>query len=83
MAFDELTLESFISENTMRAADAVAPNPQYPPEERLPVRDVKPLPRSKCRRRRRGTPPRRDADCGSPRSQHAYTHKHDLTPEGV
>ena len=36
MAFDEFTLESFISENTMRAADAVAPNPQYPPEERLP-----------------------------------------------
>ena len=27
--------------------------------------DVKPLARSKYRRRRRGTPPRRDADCGS------------------
>jgi len=49
----------------MRAADAVAPNLPYPPEERLPVRDVKPLARSKCRRRRRGTPPRRDADCAS------------------
>ena len=65
MAFDELTLESFIWENTMRAADAVAPNLPYPPEERLPVRDMKPLARSKCRRRRRGTPPRLDADCGS------------------
>jgi len=49
----------------MRAAEAVAPNLPYPPEERLPVRDAKPLTRSKCRRRRRGTPPRRDADCGS------------------
>ena len=65
MAFDELTLESFVRENTMGAADAVAPNLPYPPEERLPVRDVKPLSRSKCRCRRRGTPPRRDADCGS------------------
>ena len=37
MAFDELTLESFIWENTMRAADAVAPNLPYPPEERRPV----------------------------------------------
>jgi hypothetical protein len=49
----------------MRAADAVAPNLPYPPEERLSVRDVKPLARSKCRRRRRGTPPRRNVDCGS------------------
>jgi hypothetical protein len=57
MAFDELTLESFIWENTMHAADAVAPNLSYPPQERLPVSDVKPLARSKCRRRRRGTPP--------------------------
>ena len=65
MAFDESTLESFIWETIMRAADAVAPNLQYPPGERLPVRDVKPLTRSKCRRRRRGTPPRRDADRGS------------------
>ena len=65
MAFDESTLESFIWENATRAADAVAPNLPYPPEERLAVRDVKPLARSKCRRRRRGTPPRRDADCGS------------------
>jgi len=65
MAFDELTLESFIWGNTMCAADAVAPNVLYLPEKRLLVRDVKPLARSKCRRRRRGTPPRRDADCGS------------------
>jgi len=65
MAFDDLNLESFIWENIMRAADAVAPNLPYLPEERLPVRDVKPLARSKCRRRRRGTPPCRDADCGS------------------
>jgi len=65
MAFDEFILESFIWENTMRAADAVAPNLPYPPEC-LPVRDMKPLARSKCRRRRRrGTPPRHDADCGS------------------
>ena len=49
----------------MRAADAVAPNLPYTPEERLPVRDVKPMARWKCRCRRRGSPPRRDADCGS------------------
>ena len=53
------------SANTMRAADAVAPSMPYPPQERLPVRDIQPLARSKCRCRRRGTPPRRDADCGS------------------
>jgi len=35
MAFDELTLGSFIWETTMRAADAVEPNLLYPPEERL------------------------------------------------
>jgi hypothetical protein len=51
----------------MRTADAVAPNLPYPPEERLLVRNVKPLARSKCSRRRRGTPPRRDAGCGSQR----------------
>jgi len=65
MVFDDLTLESFMWENTMRAADAVAPNLPHPPEMGLPVRDVKPLARSKFRRRRRGTPHRRDADCGS------------------
>jgi len=65
MAYDELTLESFIWENTMLAADAVAPNLPYPPQERLPVRDIQPLARSKCRCRRHGTPPRRDAGCGS------------------
>jgi len=64
MAFDELTLVSFIWENTMRAADAVAPNVPYSPEERLPMRDMKPLARSKGRCRRRGTQPRHDADCG-------------------
>ena len=49
----------------MRAAEAVAPNLPYPPKEHLSVRDMKPLARSKRRRRRRGTPPRRDAGCGS------------------
>jgi hypothetical protein len=34
-------------------------------EERRPVRGIKPLERSKYHRRRLGTPPRRDADCGS------------------
>jgi hypothetical protein len=58
MAFD-------VWENAMRAADAGAPDLPYLPEERRPVRDVKPLARSTCRRRRRGTTPRRDADCGS------------------
>jgi len=38
----------------MRAADAVAPNLAYPPEKRLPATDIKPLARSKCRRRRSG-----------------------------
>ena len=33
----------------MLAADAVAPNLPYPPQERLPVRDIQPLARSKCR----------------------------------
>jgi hypothetical protein len=41
----------------MRAAHAVAPNLAHPPEERLPTTDVKPLARSKCRRRTRGAPP--------------------------
>ena len=49
----------------MRAAHAVAPNLPPPPEERRPVRGIKPLERSKYHRRRLGTPPRRDADCGS------------------
>jgi hypothetical protein len=49
----------------MCATDAVAPNLPYLLEERLAVRDVKPLARPMCRRRRRGTPPHRDADCGS------------------
>jgi len=49
MAFDDLTLEVFIWENTMRAADAVAPNLPYPAGARLLVRDIKPLARSKCR----------------------------------
>ena len=65
MEFDDLTLETFIWENTMCATDAVAPNLPYLLEERLAVRDVKPLARPMCRRRRRGTPPHRDADCGS------------------
>jgi len=65
MAFDESTLESFLWESTARAAHAVASNLAFPPEVRLPVRGIKPLARSKCRCRRRGTPPRRDAGCGS------------------
>jgi len=46
----------------MRAA--VAPNLPPPPEERRPVSETKPLYQWKYRRRRRGTPPRRHADCG-------------------
>jgi hypothetical protein len=65
MAFDELTLESFVWENALRAAHAVAPNLPPQPEERLPVRGNKPLEHSKYRRRWRGTPPRSDAGCGS------------------
>jgi len=65
MAFEELTLETFTWENTMRAAHAVAPNLPPPPEKRRPVRGIKPLERSKYHRRRLGTPPRRDAGCGS------------------
>jgi len=44
----------------MFAADAVAPKLPDPLEERLPVRDIKPLTRSKCHCRRRGhsAPPR-------------------------
>jgi len=49
----------------MRAAHAVAPNLPPPPEERRPVRGIKPLERSKYHRRRLGTPPRRDAGYGS------------------
>ena len=45
--------------NAMRAAHAVAPNLAPPSEERLPVREIKPLAHSKYRRRRRGAPPRR------------------------
>jgi hypothetical protein len=65
MAFDELRLESFICENTMRAAHAIAPNLPPPPEERLPVKVIKPMEHSKCRCRRRGAPPRRDEGYGS------------------
>jgi hypothetical protein len=41
----------------MRAAHAVAPSLANPPQRRLPTTDVRPLARSKCRRRRRGAPP--------------------------
>jgi hypothetical protein len=58
-------LDSFILENAMRAADAIALNLPYLPERCLLVRGIKPLARTKCRCRRRGTPPRRDANCGS------------------
>ena len=67
MAFDDSTLESFIRENTMCAAHVVTPNLPPPPEERVPVKVKKPLEHSKYRRRRRGTPPCRDAGCGSQR----------------
>jgi len=43
--------------NAMRAADAVTPNLAYPPEERLPATEIKPLARSKCRRRCSSAPP--------------------------
>ena len=56
IVFDELTLESFIWEHTMRAAHAVAPNRAYPPQWRLPITDIKRLTHSKFRRRRRGAP---------------------------
>ena len=49
----------------MRAAEAVAPNLPYSPQERLPVREFEPLARSKSRCRWRGTPPRHDAKYGS------------------
>ena len=64
MAFEDLTLQSFIWEITLRATPPVAPNLPPPPEERRPVRGIKPLERSKYHRRL-GTPPRRDAGCGS------------------
>ena len=41
----------------LRAAHADAPNLAYLPQWRLPTTDIKPLARSKCRRRRRGAPP--------------------------
>jgi hypothetical protein len=59
MAFDGLTLESFVWGNTMRGAHAVSPNLAPPSEERLHVRAMKPLAHSKYRRRRCGDPPRR------------------------
>ena len=65
LCFTSFSLESFIWENTTRAAHAVAPNLPPPPEERRPVRGIKPLERSKNHRRRRGTPPRRDVGCES------------------
>ena len=43
MAIDELIVASFIWENTMRAADAIAPNLPPPPEERRPVSEIQPL----------------------------------------
>jgi hypothetical protein len=49
----------------MCTAHAVAPNLPPLPKKRLPVKVIKPLETSKCRRRRRGTLPRRDAGCGS------------------
>ena len=57
IVFSHINDSSLNSSNAMRAADAVAPNLAYPPEERLPTTDIKPLARSQCRRRRRGAPP--------------------------
>jgi hypothetical protein len=56
MCFYHMSDSRVNSSNAMRAADAVAPNLAYPPEERLPTTDIKPLARSKCRRRPRGAP---------------------------
>ena len=49
----------------MRAAHAVAPNLTPPPEERLPVRSIKPLEESKYRRSRRGLRPAAVLDAGN------------------
>jgi len=59
IVFSHITIGNSIpnSSNAMRAADAVAPNLAYPPEERLPTTDIEPLASSECRRRRRGAPP--------------------------
>jgi len=45
--------------SALRATDAVAPNLDYPSQSRLPTTDIKPLARSKSRRRRSGAPPYR------------------------
>jgi hypothetical protein len=55
--FSHINYSRVDSSNAMRVAHAVAPNLAYPPQWRLPTADVKPLARSKCRRRRRGAPP--------------------------
>ena len=57
VAFSHINDSRVDSSNAMRAAHAVAPNLAYPPQWRLPTTDVKPLARSKCRRRRRGASP--------------------------
>jgi hypothetical protein len=61
----------------MRAADAVARHLVPPPEERVPVMGSKPLKHSTYRRHWRGTPPRRDADCGL---QRRILHFHFFVP---
>jgi len=62
-AFDEITLQLFISAHAMRAADAVAPNLPPPADGRGPVRKTMALYPWKYRRCRRGAPPCRHADC--------------------
>jgi len=57
IVFSHVNDSTLNSSNAIRAAHAVAPNLAHPPEERLATTDIKPLARSKCRRRRRGAPP--------------------------
>jgi hypothetical protein len=57
IVFSHVNDSALNSSKAMRAAHAVAPNLAYPPEERLPTTDIKPLARSRCRRRRRVAPP--------------------------
>jgi len=66
MVFSYINDSRINSSNSTRAADAVAPNVADPPEERRPTTDIKPLARSKCRRRRRGAPPCRRHARGVP-----------------
>jgi len=68
IVFSHINHSRVNSSNTMRAAHAIAPNLAYPPQWRLPTTDIRPVARSKCRRRRRGTPPCRCHARGMPLS---------------